>query len=121
MEVLNTSLEFAVELGIQIFSWIGVIILAIAGIMGVADHIRRRPDGRLRLLRGMSLSLSFLMGGEILHTVVVRDLMGIAIIGGTIVLRVALTLVIHWEMKHAGHTEEKPREDEEDERFSMSR
>ena len=38
--------------------------------------------------------------GEILRTIIVRDLEEIAIVGGIIVLRVALTLSLHWERKN---------------------
>lgn len=46
------------------------------------------------------MALSFKLGGEILRTVVVRDMSEIMQVGAIIVLRAALTLLIHWEIKN---------------------
>ena len=55
---------------------------------------------RLKLAKGMALCLEFKLGSEILRTVVVRDLSEIAIVGAIIVLRAALTFLLHWEIKN---------------------
>lgn len=46
------------------------------------------------------MALEFKLGGEILRTVVVRDLKEIALVGAIILLRAALTFLIHWEIKN---------------------
>ena len=46
------------------------------------------------------MGLEFKLGSEILRTVVVRDLSEIAIVGAIILLRAALTFLIHWENKN---------------------
>ena len=46
------------------------------------------------------MGLEFKLGGEILRTVVVRDLSEIALVGSIILLRAALTFLIHWEIKN---------------------
>ena len=53
------------------------------------------------------MGLEFKLGSEILRTVIVRDLSEIAIVGCIIVLRAALTFLIHWEIKEeeAHHNE----------------
>lgn len=51
----------------------------------------------------MALGLEFKMGGEILRTVRVTGWEEIGMVAGIIVLRTALTFLIHWEIK----TEEK--------------
>ena len=57
------------------------------------------PGTRLRLAKGMALGLEFKLGSEILRTVVVRGLGEIVLVGAIILLRAALTLLIHWEIK----------------------
>ena len=47
------------------------------------------------------------MGSEILRTVVVREWSEIATVAGIIVLRAALTFLIHWEIKEEEHNATK--------------
>ena len=51
------------------------------------------------LAEGSALALEFKMGGEVLRTVVVREWSELGILGAIIVLRAALTFLIHWEIK----------------------
>ena len=115
MEYLHTSLEVAVELGIMLFEWVGVAVLLVSGVLGVVHYVKRDPETRLKLAQGLAMALEFKLGGEILRTVVVRDLSEIALVGAIILLRAALTFLIHWEIKneeaalpeagHPGHGE----------------
>lgn len=45
------------------------------------------------------MGLEFKLGSEILRTVVVREFSEILIVGAIILLRAALTFLIHWEIK----------------------
>ena len=47
----------------------------------------------------MSLGLEFKLGSEILRTVVVREFTELLVVAGIIVLRAALTFLIHWEIR----------------------
>ncbi|MEG0765961.1 MAG: DUF1622 domain-containing protein [Pseudoflavonifractor sp.] len=100
MEFLQTALHFAVEAAIMLFEWTGVIVITAAGIMGIVSYLRRDPLTRLKLAKGLSMGLEFKLGGEILRTVVVRDLSEVAVVGAIILLRAALTFLIHWEIKN---------------------
>ena len=68
---------------------------------------------RLSLAQGISLALEFKLGGEVLRTVLVRELSELMVLGLVILLRGALTFIIHWEIKNeearldetAGHEE----------------
>jgi uncharacterized membrane protein len=56
---------------------------------------------RLSLARGLALGLEFKLGGEILRTVAVRTLNEVYVLGAIILLRGAISLLIHWEIRHA--------------------
>ena len=100
MEYLHAALEIAVELGIMLFEWVGVAVLLVSGVLGVVHYVKRDPETRLKLAQGLAMALEFKLGGEILRTVVVRDLSDIALVGAIILLRAALTFLIHWEIKN---------------------
>jgi uncharacterized membrane protein len=83
-----------------LFEYIGVFILIVAGIQGVLNYVRRKPDTRLVLAQGLAMGLEFKLGSEILRTVIVRSLDEIYIVAGIILLRAILTILIHWEIKN---------------------
>lgn len=86
-------------------------MIIFAGVQGVINYVRRDPLTRLKLAKGMSMGLEFKLGSEILRTVVVREFKEILLVGAIILLRAALTLLIHWEIKNEEQaTGEKPAE-----------
>ena len=99
MEWLKIALEYVVEIGILIFEYIGVGIIIWTSIVSLTKYIRRKPDTRVYLAKGLAMGLEFKLGSEILRTVVVREWSEIGLVGGIILLRAALTFLIHWEIK----------------------
>lgn len=99
MVFLETTLENIADVAIILFELVGVAIIIRAGLVGAYKYIRRCKDTRIALAKGLAMGLEFKLGSEILRTVVVREWREIAIVGGIIVLRAALTLLIHWEIK----------------------
>ena len=99
-QTLENLVKWMAEYSIILFEVVGVIVIAVAGVLGVVNYIRRDPLTRLKLAKGMAMGLEFKLGGEILRTVVVRDLSEIMIDGAIILLRAALTFLILWEIKN---------------------
>ncbi len=97
---LENLVKWMAEYSIILFEVVGVVVIAVAGVCGVVNYIRRDPLTRLKLAKGMAMGLEFKLGGEILRTVVVRDFSEIMIVGAIILLRAALTFLIHWEIKN---------------------
>ena len=99
LKVLEELLRHVVDIAIVGFEFVGVFVIILAGLQGMRDYVRKNPQIRLNLAIGMALGLEFKLGSEILRTVVVRDLAEIATVAAIIVLRAALTFLIHWEIK----------------------
>ena len=99
LDMLHIILENIVDGAILLFEFIGVGIIIFSGIRGFFLYIRRSPDTKLTLAKGLAMGLEFKLGSEILRTVVVRDWKEIGIVAGVIALRAALTFLIHWEIK----------------------
>ena len=98
-ELLHHILIRVVNLAIIAFEFMGVGVIIVAGVVGLVCYLRRDPLTRLKLAKGMVMGLEFKLGSEILRTVVVREFSEIAIVGAIILLRAALTFLIHWEIK----------------------
>ena len=105
VHTLENILHYIISYGILLFEYVGVIVLIIDGIQGIIAYIKRDPGMRLNLAQGMATALSFKLGGEILRTVIVQTFQEIAIVACIILLRSALTFLIHWEIKHMEQTE----------------
>lgn len=100
LDLLDLILSVVVDYSILLFEFVGVIVLIFAGIKGIVDYISRNPLTKLNLAKGMAMGLEFKLGSEILRTVVIRDLSEIGIVAAIIIVRAALTFLIHWEIKN---------------------
>ena len=114
MEFLETVLHSFISLAILLFEYIGVGVITFAGIQGIINYVRRRPDTRLVLAKGLAMGLEFKLGSEILRTVAVRSLDEIYIVASIIALRAVLTILIHWEIKNEENEEHLHREQQEE-------
>ena len=99
MELLHSILSTVVDWAILLFESMGVVVIVVSGIQGIIGYVTRNPLTRLNLAKGMAMGLEFKLGSEILRTVVVREFSEIFTVAGIILLRAALTFLIHWEIK----------------------
>ena len=77
-----------------------LVVIVYTAVKSFIGWIKKDPATRLHLAEGLAMALSFKLGGEILRTVVVRDMSEIMQVGAIIILRAALTFLIHWEIKN---------------------
>ena len=99
LKVLEFCMDHLVEIAILIFEFIGVGIIIVSGIHGFYLYLKKSPDTKLALAKGLAMGLEFKLGSEILRTVILRSWEEIGIVAGIIVLRAALTFLIHWEIR----------------------
>ena len=103
MELLHHAeavLQVVIQLGILLLECTGVCVLLLAALKSIVGCIKKDPHVRLMLVQGIALALEFKLGGEVLRTVIVREWSELLILGAIIVLRGALTFLIHWEIKN---------------------
>lgn len=100
LQNLYYLLELVAGYAIFIFDFIGVMILLWVGVTGIFHFLKKDPQTGLKLAQGMATSLQFKIGGEILRTVIIRQASEIVLVGGIIALRIALMILIQWEIKN---------------------
>lgn len=108
MELMHSAeeiLQIVIEFGILLLESSGVCVLLCAAVKGILGWVKKDINVRLMLAQGIALALEFKLGGEVLRTVIVREWSELMILGAIIVLRGALTCLIHWEIRHE---EERP-------------
>ena len=100
VDFLETILKYIVEICTIGLETAGIIVLVSSAVICFYKWLRRdREHIRLDLAQGIALALEFKMGGEVLRTVVVREWAELVILGAIIILRAALTFLIHWEIE----------------------
>jgi uncharacterized membrane protein len=104
MEAFATGAErfflMMAQVGVTFLESCGVLVLVIASVKALIGFFRKDAHIRLNLAQGIALGLEFKLGGEVLRTTVVREWSELGILGAIILLRGALTLLIHWEIRN---------------------
>jgi len=107
LEVFESMLHTGITLIVHLLEIMGVVVILFGAVRDFVWYFTGRAVNiRLDLARSLALGLEFKLGGEILRTVLARDLLAIATIGAIIVLRGSSRILIHWEI---GHIEEDER------------
>ena len=95
----NTILVNVVAICTFVLEMAGICVLMTSSVKCFIRWLKRENHIQLDLAHGTALALTFKMGGEVLRTVVVREWRELGILGAIIVLRAALTVMLHWEIK----------------------
>ena len=106
-EMMHETLAGLVNLFVIVLEFMGLIVIAYTGRKAFIEWVKHDRQTRLHLAEGLAMALEFKLGGEILRTVVVRDMAEIMQVGAIILLRAALTFLIHWEIKNEAAEIEK--------------
>lgn len=110
--IIHELLEMTIPYITGSLEVIGVFIITLEGIRGIFKLFKSRfnfldDDVAISFAKAMSLSLEFKLAAEIIKTVVIRTLDEFIILAAVAILRVVLTFVLHWELKHGAKTIEE--------------
>lgn len=88
----------------QILELVGVFIIMIGALQAVYGLILSKfnlenTKIKINLAKSLELALEFKLAAEILKTVLIHTKEELLILSSVVVLRVIMTLVIHWELK----------------------
>ena len=91
---------------IGVLELMGIFVVAWSGLRGFWDYLQntfrhKNYPVQYNLASGMSTALAFKMAAEILKTVLVHDLSELLILGAIVLLRGAMSLLLHFELKHS--------------------
>lgn len=106
-EFLELILEKIVNYSVLLLELVGVIIILGTALRCMIAAIRHNRMIPLMLGKGIALSLEFMMASEVLRTVVSPEVKDLIAVGATVLLRGAMTVLIHWESKHEEETEKQ--------------
>ena len=112
IEGLETTFKALVEVSVMFLEIVGVLIILITSIKALVKLFKGHKSVSLYLSHGIATALTFLLGGEVLLTVTAGSWVRLGMVGATVILRIAITVLIHWETKHE-KAEIKAEEEEE--------
>ena len=92
LDIVNGSI-FVVEA-------VGVIILLICTVRGLVAIFKSIHSCKRLLSEGITTSLSFLLVGEVLKTIIAPDWKDIGMTCAILLMRAAVTVLLHWERQH---------------------
>ena len=100
-ETIEVNFYLIVSYARLLMEAIGLVIIILTAFRCVMGMIgKKRNNFRIVLAKGICLALEFKLGGEVLGTVLANDFKDLGIIACLIVLRAALTFLLHWEIKN---------------------
>ncbi|MBQ8082331.1 MAG: DUF1622 domain-containing protein [Clostridia bacterium] len=100
-EFLEEAFKLIVEYGVLILEVIGVVIILVTAIHCIIGILKHDEENlRLKLASGVALALEFMLGGEVLRTVLAQSFVVLGRIACVIALRASLTFLLHWETKN---------------------
>lgn len=109
--MIQSTLEYILNyfspIVIMLLEIFGIIIVILGSIKAIYLFFKNKmnfhsSEVRITLGQALSLSLEFKLGAEIIKTVLLHTLDELLVLAFVIGLRVLLTFVIHWEIKHTG-------------------
>lgn len=100
LEIVSSQITHAL---IFLMEAMGVFIIAFGAVKAFGKYAIRLFDFsddsiKLEFAKALALGLEFKLGAEILKTLMIRTLDELVILGSIVILRIALTFVIHWEI-----------------------
>ena len=100
---LGNIATHAVPIIVHIMEAMGVFVITFGALKAFAKYaleLFNFSDDSIKLefAKALALGLEFKLGGEILKTLMIRTFDELIILGSIVILRVALTFVIHWEI-----------------------
>ena len=98
-ESIEEIFGLIVNYAVLLCEFAGVSVLIVTLIKAFLGWIKKKDDIRLYLAQGIALALEFKLGSEVLRSVLVRSLDELIVLGAVVVLRAAITFLLHWEIK----------------------
>ena len=99
MNALESIVFKIIRCCILLIEQAGTMVIAASMLRGLVDFLRRDAHARLHLAQGIMLGLEFKLGSEVLRSVVVSSWSELGMLAAVILLRTALTLLLHWEVQ----------------------
>lgn len=101
LEQVHSILRCIAYLALYFLEAVALAIIVFSAFRSILNLFQKDKNTKKPLLRGLSIALTFKLAAEIIRTITVRSLDEIIQIGALILVKAAITFLIHWEWKSA--------------------
>ena len=106
-EISENIFKTVVRYGILALEIVGALIIVCEAIRALIWLFRSPHRSKTILAEGIATALGFLLGSEVLKTIVAPDWRDLGMTGAILLMRAAMTVLLHWEKTN----EEKEKKD----------
>ena len=106
-EAFKEVVSHVAEISVNFMELLSICIIVFTTFVAFFKLLRHEKSARVYLLHGQSMGLTFKLGSDILRTITVRNMDEIMQIAMLILIKAAMTWLIHWELTD---TDEEPDE-----------
>ena len=101
-ETIEQGFEHVLHYGITAVEILGAVIVFYYTFSALIYLLRGDHDRcHTKLTEGISTGLSFLLGSEVLKTIIAPDWSAVGLTCAILLMRAGMTLLVHWENKMA--------------------
>ena len=108
LKLVEEMIADLVVAGMLLTELTGILVLLYTFVKALVHLLRRYTQGKVKLIlaRGIGLSMEFMLVSEVLHTTISREWKELGILAAVILIRIALTLLLNWEIRNEKLEEE---------------
>ena len=99
-ETLETFFQTVVRYGVLVLEAVGAVIIFVSAVKALISALKEHGKSKIVFAEGIATALNFLLGSEVLKTIIAPDWRDIGMTCAIIVMRAAMALLVHWENKH---------------------
>ena len=104
--IVETAFASVVQYGILLLEIVGAGIILISSVRALDALLRHRGNSKLMLADGIATALSFLLGSEVLKTIVAPDWQELGMTAAILLMRAGMSVLLNWEKKNEEAEEE---------------
>ena len=110
--MLHEIIEIVLPYIISVLEIMGILVVLWSALHAFWEYIensfmKKDLDIQSDLAKGLATGLEFKLAAEILRTVLITSMDELYILGAVILLRALMSILIHFEMKGAKHSDKK--------------
>lgn len=94
---IEAVFKTTVEYGILILEAIGVCIILLSAVRSLVGMLKKDKHSKHEMAEGITSALGFLLGSEALKTIIAPDWKDIGMTCAILLMRAAMSILIHWE------------------------
>lgn len=99
-KALEEVFQVVVRYGVLALEAVGAVIIFVSAIRALICAVKQPGKSKMVFSEGIATALNFLLGSEVLKTIIAPDWRDIGMTCAIIVMRAAMALLVHWENKH---------------------